>query len=118
MGIGEGHNSKKQRKEYRKKDSQPKLVEGPIDKLKTNASSGVNAGSLLGHYAFDKIDEGADDFADMPPLEDALDHDRSSPRQGLFTPTLDISEQGMVKNSHALCKPRAHSCSTFNYDSY
>jgi len=33
-------------------------VEGPIDKLTTDAPSGANAGSLLGHLASDKIDGG------------------------------------------------------------
>jgi len=35
----------------------------------------------------------------MPPLEDPLDHDRSSPRKGLFTLTSNISKPGMVRNS-------------------
>jgi len=61
-------------------------MEGPIDKLKLDAPSGANERSLLGHLASDKTDGGEDDFAYMP-LEDASDHDRSSPRQGLFTPT-------------------------------
>jgi len=29
----------------------------------------------LGHLASDKPSEGEDDFADMPPLEDASDHE-------------------------------------------
>jgi len=40
--------------------------------------------------ASDKTDGGEDDFSDMPPLEDVSDHERSSPRKGLFTPTSDI----------------------------
>ena len=59
-----------------------------MDNLKVDATGGVNVGSPLGHLA-DKTDGGEDDFADMPPLEDASDHDRSSPKQGLSTPTLD-----------------------------
>jgi len=46
---------------------------------------------------------GEDDFADMPPLEDSSDHDRSSPRKGLCTPTSDTvrvlepsDEQGVL----------------------
>ena len=70
----------KQHKEYRKKDPQSKLVEGPIGNLKIDAPSEPNAGSLLGHLSFDKTDANEDDFADMPPLEDASDHDWSSPR--------------------------------------
>ena len=75
-------------------------MEDPI--LKTYALGGANAGSLLGHLAFDKTGGGEDDFAYMPPLEDASDHDRSSPRQMLFTPTSDtikVLESGMVRNS-------------------
>ena len=49
-------------------------------KLTIDAPSRANAGSLLGHLPYDKTDGGEDDFADMPPLEDASDHDRSSPR--------------------------------------
>jgi len=73
-----------------------------IGNLTTNAPGGTNAGSLLGHIASDKIDRGEDDFADMPHLEDVSDHDRFSPRQGLFTPTSDtirVSESGMARNS-------------------
>ena len=90
----------KERKEYRKKDLHPKLVEGLIDKLTTNAPGKDNAWSLLDHLAYDKIDSGEDHFAYMYSLKDASYHDRSSPRQGLFTPTSDISEPGMVRNSH------------------
>ena len=89
----------KQHKEYRKKDPQPKIVEGPIDKLTIDAPGKANAELLLDYLASDKTDGGKNDFVDMPPLEDASDHDRSSPRQGLFTPTSDISEPGMVRNS-------------------
>jgi len=66
----------KQRKEYRKKKKDPemKLVEGLIEKLKVDATGGVNVGSPLGHL--DKTGGGEDDFAYMPPLEDASDHDR------------------------------------------
>jgi len=41
-----------QRKQYRNKDLQSKLVEGPIDKLTIDAPDETNAGSLLGHLAF------------------------------------------------------------------
>jgi len=88
-------------KEYQKKDPQPKLVEGPTDKLKIDAPGGAKAGSLLGHLAFDKKGGGEDDFADMPPLEDASDHDRSPSRQGLSTRTSDFPEPGMLRNSPA-----------------
>jgi len=56
----------------------------------------------LGHLAFNKTDGGEDDFADMASLKDASDHDKSSPRQGLFIPTSDtimVSKLGMVRNS-------------------
>jgi len=36
----------KQRKEYRKKDPQSKLMEGPTDKLKIDANGGANTRSL------------------------------------------------------------------------
>jgi len=80
----------KQHKEYREKDPQPKLVEGPTDKLKIDATSGANTGSLLGHLASNRTGGKEDDFVDMPLLEDASDHDRSPSRQGLYTPTLDF----------------------------
>jgi len=44
-------------------------------------------GLMHSHLASDKTGSMADDFAYMPPLEDASDKDRSSPRQGLSTPT-------------------------------
>ena len=74
----------KQRKEYRKKDPETKLVEGFIDKLKVDETGG-----------------GEDDFADMPPLEDVSDHDRSSPKQGLSTPTLDLLVVMQAKDSES-----------------
>jgi len=46
----------KQHKEYWKKDSQPKLVEGPIGNLTTDAPGGTNAWPLLVHLAYDKTD--------------------------------------------------------------
>jgi len=64
------------------------------------------AGLMQGHLASDKTYGGEDDFADMPPLEDTSNHYRSSPKQGLFTPTLDISESGMVKNSPAVMQAK------------
>ncbi|XP_068466565.1 uncharacterized protein [Phaseolus vulgaris] len=91
----------KQRKEYIKKDPETKLVEGLIDKLKVDATSGVNVGSPLGHLASDKTSGGEDDLADMPPLEDASDHDRSSPKQGLSTPTLDSLVIMQAKDSES-----------------
>ena len=74
----------KQRKEYRKKDPETKLVEGLIDKLKVDETGG-----------------GEDVFADMPLLEDASDHDRSSPKQGLSTPTLDSLAVMQAKDSES-----------------
>ena len=71
-----------------------------------DAPGGTNAESLLGHLASDKKYGGEDDFADMSSLEDASDHDRSSPKQSLFTPTLDISEPGMVRNSPAFMQAK------------
>jgi len=62
------------------KDLQPKLMERPTDKLKIDALGEANAGSLLGHLTFDKIGGREDDFAYMPPLKDASDHDRSLSR--------------------------------------
>jgi len=64
------------------------------------------AGKIQGHLAYDKIDEGEDDFTDMSPLKDALDHERSSPRQGLFTPTSNISKLGKVRNSPAVMQAK------------
>jgi len=95
-------------------------MEGPIDKFTTDAPGRANAGSLLGHLASVKIDGGEDDFADMPPLEDASDHDRFSPRQGLFIPTLDISEPGMVRNSRVVMQAKGSESQlvAFSYDSY
>jgi len=58
----------KQHKEYRKKDPQPKLVEGHIDKLTIDAPGEANAGSHLGHLASDKTYGGEDDFVDMPRI--------------------------------------------------
>jgi len=81
-------------------------VEDPIDKLTTNAPGGANSNPLLGHLAYDKTNGGEDDFADMPPHEDALFHDRSSPRQGLFTSTSDISKPGMVRNSPSIMQAK------------
>jgi len=91
----------KQRKEYRKKDPETKLVEGLIDKLKVDATGGVNVRSPLGHLASDKTGGREHDFADMPPLEDASDHDRSSPKQGLSTPTLDSLDVMQAKASES-----------------
>jgi len=82
-------------------------MEGPIDNLTIDAPDWANVGSLLGHLAYDKTDGGKDDFVDMLPLENASDHDRSSPRQGLFTPTLDISKPGLVRSSPAVMQAKS-----------
>jgi len=44
-----------------------------------------------------------DDFADMPPLEDALDHES---RHGLSTHTSKFPEQGMLRNSLAIMQAK------------
>jgi len=105
----------KQHKKCRKKDSQPKLVEGLTDKLKVDAPGGANAGSPLGHIASDKTVGVEDDFAYMPPLGDASDHDKSSPRQELSTPTSNFPELGMLRNSPAIMQAKgleSHSVTT------
>jgi len=56
-------------------------VEGPIGNLTVDVPGEANAGSFLGHLAYDKTIVGEDDFAGMPPLKDVSDHDRSSPRK-------------------------------------
>jgi len=81
-------------------------VEDPIDKLKIDAPGKANARSLLGHLAYDKTGGGEDDFADMPPLEDALDHDRSPSMKGLSTPTSNFPELGMLRNSLAVMQAK------------
>jgi len=83
----------KQRKEYQKKDLQPKLVEDPTDKLNIDIPGGANAEPPLDHLAFDKPGGVEDDFADMPPFEDASDH---KSMQGLSTYTSNFPEQGML----------------------
>ena len=83
----------KQRQEYRKKDPQPKLVEGPTDNSNFVVPGEANSGSPLGHLASDKPGGLEDDFADMPPLENASDH---KSRKGLSTHTSDFSKQGML----------------------
>jgi len=83
----------KQRKEYHKKDPQPKLEEGPTDKLNIIVPGGANAGSPLDHLASDKPGGVEDDFADMSPLEDASDHES---RKGLSTHTSNFPEQGVL----------------------
>jgi len=91
----------KQHKEYRKQDLQLTLVESPIGNI-VDVLGGTNAGSLLGQFDSDKTNEGEDDFENMPSLEDASDHDRSSPKQGLSTPifyTVWVLEPGMVGDS-------------------
>jgi len=100
----------KQCKEYWKKDSQLKLVEGPTDKLKIDTLGRTNTGSLLGDLAFDKTGRVEDDFTDMPPLKDASDHsdhDRSPSRKGLSTPTLNFPEPRMLRNSPAAMQASA-----------
>jgi len=119
MNGNRGGSRFQQRKEYQKKDLQLKLVECPIDKLTTDAPGWANAGSLLGHLAYDKTNGGEDDFVDMPPLEDASDHDRSSrgclrSHIGYFR-TKDGNEFTYCYASQGL---RVTTCSTFSYDSY
>jgi len=67
--------------------------------LNIDASGRANTGSLLGNLASNKTSEVEDDFANMPLLEDASNHDRSPSRQGLFTPTSDFPEPMMLRNS-------------------
>ena len=98
----------KQHKEYRKKDLQSTVVEGPTSNI-IDVLGGTNAGSLSDQLDSDKTNEGDDDFAYMPPLEDASDHDRSPPRQGLSTPISDkvwVLEPGMVGDSHTVILAR------------
>jgi len=45
--------------------------------LTSDVSGGTKVGIQLDQLASDKTNGGKDVFADMPPLEDALDHDRS-----------------------------------------
>ena len=47
--------------------------------LNIDVPGGANAGSPLDHLASDKLGGVEDDFADMPPLEDASNHES---RQG------------------------------------
>jgi len=77
-------------------------VEGSIDKLHIDALDMANAGSLLNQLASDKTGGVEDDFAYMPPLKDASDHDRSPSRQGLSTPTSNFPESRMLRNSPAV----------------
>jgi len=49
-------------------------VEGPIGNI-TDVPNETNVGSLLGQLDSNKTNEGEDDFAYMPPLEDASGHD-------------------------------------------
>jgi len=49
----------------------------------------ANAGPSLGHLASNKPGGVEDDFVDMPPLEDVLDHES---RQGLSPHTSDFPE--------------------------
>ena len=81
----------KQRKEYRKKVPQPKLVVGLT--LNIDVPDGANAGSPLGHIASNKPGRVEDDFADMSPLENASDHES---RQGLSPHTSDFPDQKML----------------------
>ena len=51
----------------------------------------------------------------MPSLEDASDHDRSPPRQGLSTPTLDFPKSKMLRNSPVVMQAKgseSHSVTT------
>jgi len=62
-------------------------------------TAGTNVGLHLGPLHSDKANGGEDDFADMSPLEDASDLDRSSPKQN-FSDTVQVLEPGMVVDSH------------------
>ena len=62
---------------------QNKIFDSFVNNLITTVSSGTKVGTLLAQLDSDKTDSGEDIFADMPSLEDALDHDRSLPRQNL-----------------------------------
>ena len=83
----------KQRQEYRKKDLQPKLLEGPTDNSNFVVPGEANVESPFGHLATDKSGGLKDDFADMPPLEDASDH---KSKKGLSSHTSDFPEKGML----------------------
>jgi len=73
----------KQTKQYKKKtsieviDSQNMILDSFVGNLATIVSGGPEAGKHLGQLNSDKTDRGEDVFADMPPLEDPSDHDRS-----------------------------------------
>jgi len=55
-------------------------ADGGISNVPTEVTSGTNVGLHLGPLDSDKANGDEDDFANMPPLEDASDHDRSSPK--------------------------------------
>jgi len=96
------------KQQYRKKDLRAMLVEGHIGNI-IDVPSETNAGLVLGQLDSDKTKGGGDAFADMPPLKDASDHDRSSARQGLSTPISDIVrvlEPGMVGYSHVVMQAK------------
>jgi len=103
----------KQRKEYQKKDPQPKLVEGPTDKFPI----GANAWSLLGHLASDKIGGVEDDFTNMPPLEDASNHDKSPIQAGVVHSYFEFPRTGDAKE-FTYCYASQGLRVTFIYDSY
>ena len=76
----------KQHKEYQKKNPiamtapQHKFFDGSFGNLTTDVSGGTKVGIQLDQLDSDKADGVEDIFADMPLLEDASNHDRSSPR--------------------------------------
>jgi len=70
----------------------------------------------MNDLAYDKTGGVEDDFVDMPPLEDASNHDRSPSRQGFhshfgFPKTGDAKEFSCCYASQGLRV-------TFSYDSY
>ena len=64
-----------------------------VDPTNIEIPGGANVGPLLGHLASDKPGGGEDDFAHIPPLEDASDHES---RQGLSPYTSYFPKQGML----------------------
>jgi len=82
----------KQHKEYHKKNPiavpipHYNLFDGFVGNLTTNIFGGTTTGTQLGQLDSVKTYGGGDVVIDMPPLEDASDHDTSSPRQNLSRP--------------------------------
>ena len=88
-------------------------MEGPTDKLIIHAPSGANVGPLSGNLASDKIGIVKNDFAYMPPLEDASDYDRSPSKQGLSTPTSNFPKPGMLRNSPTVMQAKSSKSHSF-----